>query len=130
MLRHVMLVALGGAIGAVCRYLIGFGLQHRWPSSFPVGTLVVNVMGCLFIGVLGQANFAAALSPTMRLLIGTGLLGSLTTFSTFGYETLRCFDEQGLRVAVTNVVANLLLGFIAVWCGFQLGRLIWVGLKP
>jgi CrcB protein len=121
---HVLWVAIGGAAGAVARYQVSISVQQRWPHSFPWGTLVVNLVGCLAIGLLAQAYQSGWLNPTARLLLTTGFLGSLTTFSTFGYETIVCLQEHGPRLALANVAANLLLGLAAVAVGMWLGRLI------
>ena len=107
MIRNLLCVALGGAIGAMSRYLVIDGVHRRWPSAFPAGTLVVNVTGCLLIGFLVQASAALSISPATRLLLITGLLGALTTFSTFGYDTLLCLDKYGWKLAATNIAANV-----------------------
>ena len=100
-----MIVATGGAIGSVLRYSVSLLLASPW------GTLAVNVVGCLLIGV------ASELVGPARLLLVTGLLGGFTTFSAFGNETfafLRAGDTQG---AALNVVANVLVGLLAVGLG-------------
>ena len=119
---HLIGIALGGAIGAVARYQVSVVVLQRWPHTFPWGTLVVNVAGCLAIGLLAQAAHHGWVSPSARMFLGTGLLGALTTFSTFGYETVVCFQEHGARLALANVAANIVLGIAAVAVGLWLGR--------
>ena len=117
MLR-LLAVGVGGFIGAVARYLLS-GLAHRlWSTAFPIGTLTVNVLGCLVIGVLTvlvEGDYLT--SPTVRLLLMVGLLGALTTFSTFGYETVECMAEGQYGLAALNVAANVTLGLGAVVLG-------------
>ncbi|MCA9148993.1 MAG: fluoride efflux transporter CrcB [Planctomycetales bacterium] len=123
--RDLMLVALGGAAGAVCRYVVSVAIQHRWVTHFPLGTFVVNVAGCLLIGMLAQAHQSGALTAPVRLLLVTGGLGALTTFSTFGYETLRSYQDQGTSAALLNISANLVIGLLAVIAGNALGKQCW-----
>jgi len=110
-------VAAGGAIGAMMRYAIHlFWVRH---SSFPLGTLSANVLGCAGIGVLMYASLRRDwLGDSVRLIVVTGLLGSLTTFSTFGYETVEYAHQGKLPLALANVAANLALGLGAVVLGW------------
>ncbi len=125
MFFRVMIVALGGAIGAVLRYSItGFAVQ-RWGNMFPVGTLIVNVLGCLLIGGLAfAASEREQLSEATRLLLITGLLGSLTTFSTFGFDTFEFLKHGHMMRALSNVGLNLVLGLVSVAIGWYAMRLI------
>lgn len=118
-ITHFIAVGFGGAIGAVLRYVISGVLQTRVPLFRPAGTLVVNVVGCLLIGccmavVANRPQF----SETWRLFLITGILGSLTTFSTFSYETIELMREQNYRLAAWNIAGNLLIGFGGVWVGW------------
>lgn len=115
-MRELVWIALGGAAGAVSRYLVTLGCQ-RWAENFPVATLIVNVTGCFCLGALLQS---AWLPAATRLAIGTGLLGGLTTFSTFGHETFRALEKGQWNLALGNVAANLILGLLAVWAGVAL----------
>jgi CrcB protein len=120
----LLAVALGGALGAVARYQLSLWVHARWPSAFPTGTLVVNMLGCLLLGVLaGTLETRAAASPTLRLFLGAGLLGAFTTFSTFELETLLAFERGHAGVALTYVAVSVLVGLAAVWVGLRLGRL-------
>jgi CrcB protein len=125
-MRDLLAVALGGAFGSVARYLLSRGL-HRALSQpwFPVGTLAVNVLGCLIIGFLGAlADHRQLFSPELRLLLFIGVLGGFTTFSSFGYETLALARDGELLAAGGNVVAQLVLGLGGVWLGYAAGRLV------
>jgi len=117
----MLLIGLGGCCGAVARYLLA-GLAHRWSSTaFPIGTLVVNVIGCLVIGaVMGLIDDKGVLGPNARWLLVIGFLGSFTTFSALGYETVELLNDGQFTVAAANAIGNFALGIGAV----MLGRLI------
>lgn len=117
-MRELLAVGLGGFVGAVARYSVS-GWVHRWAgSAFPWGTLAVNVTGCLAIGML-MALFEGRVSssPETRLFLGIGVLGSFTTFSTFGYETLELLRRSEPGLALANAGGNLLIGIGAVLLG-------------
>lgn len=123
---QVMLVALGGALGSVLRYL-GSGLAHALAPGllFPVGTLAVNVLGALAIGCIGGlAETRHFLVPELRLLLFTGLLGGFTTFSAFAFESLGlALDGAWARFGL-NITLQIALGLGAAVAGYQLGRAI------
>lgn len=119
----VLLVAVGGAAGAVLRYLIDRRVQRRADSDFPWGTLAVNVLGSAVLGVLAGLVFAGDEPPSaVRALVGVGLCGSMTTFSTFGYETVRLFTDRARLHAVANVLVTVLAGFAAAGAGILLAH--------
>jgi len=117
-MTRLLIVGLGGFVGAVARYGVS-GLVHRSiRTTFPLGTLVVNTVGCLVIGALLYAiEDRALLSPNMRLFGAIGLLGAFTTFSTFGYETLELLGEGRWAATALSITANVVLGLAAVWLG-------------
>ncbi|MBK1788791.1 fluoride efflux transporter CrcB [Prauserella cavernicola] len=121
----VLLVLLGGAVGAVLRYVIDQRVQRGHDSAFPWGTLTVNVAGSAVLGLLAGWVLAGGDSSALQALVGTGLCGSLTTFSTFGYETLRLLTERARLYAVANVVITVLAGFGAAGAGLVLGSALW-----
>ncbi|MGW0045080.1 fluoride efflux transporter CrcB [Rhodococcus sp. NPDC003348] len=112
----VLLVLLGGAVGAPARFLLDRAVQSRHDSAFPWGTLSVNVIGSLILG--GLAGAATAHDSALWTLVGTGFCGALTTFSTFGYETVRLFEDRARLYAVANVVLNVVAGMGAAVLGF------------
>lgn len=114
----VAMVLLGGAIGAPMRYLLDLFVQSRHDSLFPWGTVTVNVIGSLILGV--TAAVVAELGPPawVLALVGTGFCGALTTFSTFGFETVRLLEEGAVLAALSNCVASLVIGFGACAGGF------------
>jgi len=115
-----ILVALGGSIGAVFRYLISIFMIQVFGSSFPFGTLLVNVLGSFLMGVIYALGQLSHISPELKALIGVGLLGALTTFSTFSNETLLLMQEGDWLKAALNVVLNLSLCLFMVYLGQQL----------
>jgi len=120
--RNILIVAFGGSIGAVLRYLISGWVQNFFNAgSFPAGTAVVNILGCLLIGLLGgwTENFHT-FGMHMRLFLFLGVLGGFTTFSTFGYETMALLRDGQMLSALANIGINLFFGLTAVWLGYGL----------
>ncbi len=120
-----LLVIAGGMVGAPLRYLTDRAVQARHDSVFPWGTFLVNVVGCLVLGLLTGAAAEGAASQRVQLLLGTGLCGALTTYSTFSYETLRLTEEGARLFAVANVVLSLAAGVGAAFAGVALAHAIW-----
>ncbi|WP_047864294.1 fluoride efflux transporter CrcB [Rubrobacter aplysinae] len=121
---NTLLVAGGGAVGAALRYLIGGWVVSRLGPDFPWGTFIVNVSGCLLIGaVLGLVEHGA-LPGGARLFLAVGVLGGYTTFSTFGYETLRLLEGGELLAAASNAFGQLALGLVAVYLGLVAARIL------
>ena len=120
-----LLIAVGGAVGSLLRYLV-HGSVQRWVDPlddgavFPLGTLTVNVLGCLVIGML-TALFSGPwpLREEYRIGLTVGLLGGFTTFSTFGLEAFGLVNQGNLRLALVYVLASCLLGFTAVLVGYR-----------
>ena len=120
-----LLIAVGGAVGSILRYLV-HGSVQRWVDPlddgavFPLGTLTVNVLGCLVIGML-TALFSGPwpLREEYRIGLTVGLLGGFTTFSTFGLESFGLVNQGNLRLALVYVLASCLLGFAAVLVGYR-----------
>ncbi len=118
-MNKIILVGVGGFIGAALRYLIGGYVQNLTQSiAFPYGTLVVNITGCFLIGILSQlVEFHAGLTAEMRILLMVGLLGSFTTYSTFSNETINLLQDQRIFLALTNIGTHIILGLSAVLIG-------------
>lgn len=111
----LVVIGLGGSLGAILRYSICAWAARRFEGDFPVGTLIVNVLGCLILGgLMAYMGVRQDLSPRVRLFVTIGILSSLTTFSAFGYETVELVAKEEFKLAVGNVVANLVLGISAV----------------
>ncbi|MFB8247016.1 fluoride efflux transporter CrcB [Streptomyces sp. NPDC055952] len=112
-----LLVVCGAMVGAPLRYLTDRMVQARHDSVFPWGTFTVNITGCLLLGLLTGAG------AQLQLLLGTGLCGALTTYSTFSYETLRLAESGARLQAALNVAASVVAGVAAAFAGAALVRL-------
>jgi CrcB protein len=121
----VLLVAIGAAIGAPLRYLTDRTLQRRHDSVFPWGTFAVNIVGSLLLGFLFGGARADFVSAQFTALLGTGFCGALTTYSTFGFETVRLLQERSHFYAAANAVASLVVGLGAAYAGFAVAQAIW-----
>ncbi len=121
MLRQLLLVALGGAIGSAMRYLTAILLARHYTGSIPLATLVVNVLGCFLIGLLiGLCSETTYL----RLLFITGFCGGFTTFSTFTAESYVMFREGAYGLALLYIAGSVLIGLLALWAGLYVSRII------
>jgi fluoride exporter len=116
-------IAVGGAFGSVCRFLLHTAVQRLVGMSFPAGTLAVNVLGCLLVGFLAASlGRHLPLREELRLGILVGILGGFTTFSTFGIETYELAAAAQARLAAANVILSCGLGLAAVWLGVNLAE--------
>jgi fluoride exporter len=123
MLTRYLLVVVGGGAGALARYVASTAIMTRFGGRFPLGTLVINVTGCFLIGLLmtlltGRWN----VDPRWRLFLVTGFLGGYTTFSSFEWETYTAAREGDIWAGMLNVVASVMLGYVAVWLGSLVAR--------
>jgi CrcB protein len=122
-MRVIWYVALGGAAGSVTRYLVGVAVQSRSGLDFPVGTLLVNLSGCLLLGFLIHYALATpAITPEVRALLTTGLCGGYTTFSTFSYETVALIQDGDWRRAGLYVGLSVVGSLIGVMLGISGAR--------
>lgn len=119
-LSQLTLVGMGGFVGSAARFAISGLVQRSLPlSTFPWGTLAVNVLGCLAIGFLGGLlETRQLLSPAWRIFLLIGVLGGFTTFSTFAYETLGLLHESDAVRAAANLAGQIVLGLAAAWAGY------------
>jgi len=124
---RILLIAVAGGFGTVSRYLVGGWVQRLLPSTFPLGTFVVNVAGCLLVGFLAAALSGRILvREELRLAVTIGFLGGFTTFSTFGLETFAFLNDGQLVRAGLNVLCSVGAGVTAVWAGYRLAE-NWLG---
>ena len=114
-------VGLAGAIGAVGRYLIDAAVQDRTAPAFPFGTLTVNVVGSVILGVVAGVALHHAGAATTRAIVGTGFCGGLTTWSTASWETVRLAEEGSTKAAVTFTLVNLAASLTAGGVGLAIG---------
>jgi CrcB protein len=118
-------IALGAALGANARYLVGIWAGGRLGASLPYGTFLVNVTGSLLLGFMVALSTDYLLaSPNARLFFATGFLGSYTTFSTFMVESLLLMREGSVLMGLANLAGSMLVGLLAALVGFMLARLI------
>jgi CrcB protein len=113
----LFLIALGGAAGSVLRYLLGGRVQHFAPHGFPVGTLTVNVLGCLLIGILARLFLNTQPAGEWRALLVVGFCGGFTTFSTFSIETVGLIEGGEYARAATYIAGSVLLCIMATFAG-------------
>jgi CrcB protein len=115
-----VLVAVGAAAGAPCRWLLDQALQGRRARPFPVGTFAVNVVGSFVLGALLGAGLEGTGGERLLALLGTGFCGAFTTFSTFAYETVVLAEEGSSPVALANLALSVVAGLAAAWAGWWL----------
>ena len=120
---RIVLIGAAGLIGTLARYWLSGWADERWGATFPAGTLIVNLLGCLAIGFLFQATEEKYLiDPVLRSAILVGLLGGFTTFSSFGVQTFNLLREGEIFLAGINVAVSNVAGLILVWVGYTVSR--------
>jgi fluoride exporter len=126
LLVNVLVVALGGAVGSVLRFLISFGVHAAYKPSFPYATVGINVTGCLLIG-FAMVAFAGPYreQETLRTALMVGVLGGFTTFSSFSLETMNLVFEGRYERAMLNVGVSVALGLLATWAGVRLAHAVY-----
>jgi len=118
MIKSILLVGLGGGIGSIARYLCQKWFASSLPLTFPWGTFVVNLIGCLLIGVIYEASEkSAVLSPQARLFLATGFCGGFTTFSTFAFENMNLLRSGDTAYFLLYTIGSVVLGIIGVFGG-------------
>jgi CrcB protein len=114
-----------GALGTGVRYAIALWTAQRFGTSFPYGTLIVNLVGCFVIAVLMHAVVVVGWSPTIRAALTIGFIGGFTTYSSFNYETMRLMEEGALGTAALNTVLTVAGGWVSGWLGLMTARQVW-----
>lgn len=121
----VLLVGCGGFIGASLRYIISVNAARLFGANFPYGTLIANILGAIIIGFVMRLSLDTILiSPNTKLFLTTGMMGGLTTFSTFSYETVSMFSEGNIVFGFANLGLNVVLSFIGVVVGMGIAKII------
>ena len=119
LLLNLLAIAIGGAIGAVARYLLSAFVLRVSGTLFPLGTFVVNVIGCVVFGAIaGAATQRVEMSPTVRLFLLTGILGGFTTFSSYAFESFVLVRDGQFLWATINVVGQVVAGLVGLWVGY------------
>lgn len=113
----ILLVGIGGFIGAILRYMLGGWIQNGF-VNFPVGTLTINTIGSFFLGlIMYLSEYQGLFSDETRIFLTIGIMGAFTTLSTFGYESFRLLDDSKLMLMAINVVSTVLFSIMAVYLG-------------
>lgn len=123
-LVSVLVVAAGSALGGALRYLVALFTQARGWTTFPWATLIVNVVGCFCITLIMSIAAALTMRSNLRLFLTTGIMGGLTTYSTFDYETTKFFQDGAPLSAFANIGATLVACFVAGLLGIAVARLV------
>ena len=117
-------IGMGGFLGAVLRYWISGWVYSFYRTDFPLGTLLVNIVGSFVLGILVGLSDHHILNPNIRLFMTIGLMGAFTTFSTFSYETVMLLQVNAVGKALLNIFLSLFAGLFAALVGLFLGRLV------
>ena len=123
-MRILLLIGTGSFIGGVLRYAFSQFIQTKFLSSFPFGTLGVNIIGCFAIGIVFALSEKTNLSPEMRLFLATGICGGFTTFSAFSNETFSLMRDGQLFYASAYITSSVLFGLLATFIGYSILKLI------
>jgi len=121
-MKLLLFVGIGSFIGGILRYLLSQFIQTKFLSTFPYGTLGVNVLGCLVVGLVLALSERTSMTPEWRLFLATGICGGFTTFSAFSSETFSMLRDGQFWYAATYVLASLILGVLATFIGYSLPR--------
>jgi CrcB protein len=126
MLKNIIIVGIGGFIGTILRYLLTFYVHKATDSIFPIGTLIVNLLGCFIIGiVIGLFEKGSLVSPEFRLFLTVGFCGGLTTFSTFSSDIVNLLSDLEIFYFTIYLALSVILGVLLSFAGKNLVMLIW-----
>ncbi|TGE32920.1 fluoride efflux transporter CrcB [Desulfosporosinus sp. Sb-LF] len=124
-MQNVIVIALGGALGALSRYGLGVWISNKWNQGFPLHTFLINISGAFLLGFLNILFIERlTISPLWRLGIGVGFLGAYTTFSTFGFEVISLLEGGSFFTAGLYTILSVIVGFTGVAFGVGLARLL------
>ncbi|UOE39549.1 fluoride efflux transporter CrcB [Chryseobacterium oryzae] len=122
-MRNIFLIFFGGGLGSVLRYLLSFNAQKLWKiNNFPIGTLLVNIIGCFAIGFL--TSYLVKFDNGLKFLLITGICGGFTTFSAFSIENYSLWENQQFLMLTIYIGLSILLGIIAVFIGIKFSNIL------
>lgn len=119
-MKIILAVGLGSFIGGICRYMVTLFIQNKFLTTFPFGTMFVNVLGCFLIGVIYALSDRGNLSPLWRMFLATGMMGGFTTFSTFSNETVSMLRDAEYVPAFSYIAFSIIIGVAATIGGISL----------
>lgn len=119
-MRLALIIGLGSFIGGISRYLLGYAIQNKAVSTFPYGTLTVNIIGCFLIGVIFGISERSGMSNEWRLFLTTGIVGGFTTFSAFSYESISLMRDGQPGSAFIYIACSVIIGLLATFTGLSL----------
>ena len=123
-MQKIILIGVAGLLGTLGRYGLAELISRRFGESFPLGTLVVNVLGCFLAGSLFYLLQRETISETLRAIVMIGFLGGFTTFSAYGLQTFNLLRDGQTGIALLNVLASNVCGFLMVWAGYSVAKVI------
>lgn len=121
-MKLILIVGLGSFLGGIFRYTLSQMIQGKFLSTFPYGTLGVNILGCLFIGIVVALSERTVLSPEWRIFLATGICGGFTTYSAFSSETFSMLRDGQFSAAALYIGCSLILGVLFTFIGYSLPR--------
>ena len=119
-MKIILAVGLGSFIGGICRYMVTLFIQNKFLTTFPFGTMFVNVLGCFLIGIIYALSDRGSLSPLWRMFLATGMMGGFTTFSTFSNETVSMLRDAEYVPAFSYIAFSIIIGLAATIGGISL----------
>ncbi|MEO6894100.1 MAG: fluoride efflux transporter CrcB [Ginsengibacter sp.] len=119
-MKIILAVGLGSFIGGISRYLITLFIQNKFLSSFPYGTMFVNILGCFLIGAIYALSDKGNVSPVWRMFLATGVMGGFTTFSSFSNETVSMLRDAEYVPAFSYVGLSIVIGLAATFAGISI----------
>lgn len=124
MIKTLLIIGLGGAIGSMLRYLTAIFVAKFWENHFPLATFITNIIGCFLIGLfIGFLEKQQLTNSDLKWFLITGFCGGYTTFSTFGYENFNLLQNQNMGIAFAYIASSVVIGLMAIWFGLFVAKM-------